>query len=48
MKLSPEDWVDGFQTQAVCRNILIDLTSGAVANEPLREARVEWTLAPAP
>jgi len=41
-KLSQEDWTDGFQSQATCRNVLIDLAAGHPNGEWTR--KVSWSI----
>jgi hypothetical protein len=47
-KLSPEVWTDGFQTQAQCRTVLVDLIKGDARPAAVRSATVEYKIAPAP
>ncbi|MBA4066700.1 MAG: hypothetical protein C0501_23940 [Isosphaera sp.] len=44
--LSPGNWTDGFQTQATCRTVLVDLLDGA-GPKAVGAAVVEYTVAPA-
>ncbi|MFQ5808747.1 MAG: hypothetical protein ACE5JM_03920 [Armatimonadota bacterium] len=46
VKLSPEDWVDGYMSQVVCRNVLIDLLGPEASGKPLRRASAAWRIAP--
>lgn len=43
--LSPGNWTDGFQTQATCRTILVDLLDGP-GPKAIDAASVEYTLTP--
>ncbi|HXG23811.1 MAG TPA: hypothetical protein VNJ09_04585, partial [Chthonomonadales bacterium] len=48
VKLSPQVWRDGFQTQAECRTILVDLIGEQSRPCLLRSASVEYTIRPGP
>jgi hypothetical protein len=45
-KLSPEVWTDGFQTQAQCRTVLVDLIEGDARPAPVKSASVEYKITP--
>jgi hypothetical protein len=47
VQLAPRDWTDGFQTQATCRTLLIDLLDGG-GPQAVDSAAVEYTLTAAP
>ena len=47
VRLSPRDWTDGFQTQATCRTLLIDLLDGG-GSQSIESAAIEYTLSAAP
>jgi hypothetical protein len=43
VQLSPSEWLDGYQTQAMCRTVLIDLLEGADPAQPFAGASIETT-----
>jgi hypothetical protein len=47
VKLSPVDWIDGYQSKASCRNVLVDLLGADGAEKPLGEASIVWRISPA-
>jgi hypothetical protein len=47
VELAPRTWTDGFQTQATCRTLLVDLLDGA-GPRAVESAAVEYTLTPLP
>jgi hypothetical protein len=47
VRLSPKEWVDGYQSRATCRTVLIDLLEGK-AHKPGETLSVRCTLSPAP
>ncbi len=48
VKLSPSDWVDGYQSMASCRNILVDLLGAERTGKPLGRVTFNWSIAPEP
>lgn len=44
VKLAPADWKDGFQTQAACRTLLVDLLEGGAQPQALKKASVRYTI----
>lgn len=46
VQLSPREWVDGFQSRATCRTVLIDLLDGGAKSGD--NVGVRYTLAPTP
>jgi hypothetical protein len=47
VRIAPQPWLDGFQTRAECRTILVDLLEGASRNGSFRSASVQYTIRPA-
>jgi len=47
VKLSPGKWLDGYQSQVACRNILIDLRD-ELADDTPQEVVVTWQIRPGP
>ena len=45
VELSPRAWTDGFQTQATCRTLLVDLLDGQSPKAP-GAVRIDYTIAP--
>jgi hypothetical protein len=46
VQLAPREWVDGFQTAATCRTLLVDLLDHGGQPRAIDAAAVEYTLAP--
>ena len=44
VQLSPKEWTDGYQSQATCRTVLIDLLEGAAAKAG--EMAIQYTITP--
>ena len=42
VRLSPKSWIDGYQSQATCRTILVDLTDGGAAQGDTRS--IQYTI----
>jgi len=45
VKLSPREWMDGYQSRAMCRTVLVDLLGGSKG--AFRAASLQYTITPA-
>ncbi|MBI2440151.1 MAG: hypothetical protein HYV35_02150 [Lentisphaerae bacterium] len=48
VKLSPADWSDGYQTDAACRTVLVDLLEGDGQPQTITNASVSYTISAVP
>lgn len=47
MKLSPQEWLDGYMSSATCRNVLIDLLQAGGREHTFESLNVSYRIAPA-